>query len=247
MLTATALGSLLIGKVLFGPAVQVLTTAKGVAMGMRMHHMKTGMVESFFGGKGKGGGLFKGGPGKGGAFGSFARSGVGRVAAPIGIAMNSMGAYSNLTDKDKSNDMAGYGNIAGMLLGGALGAFGGPAGAMLGASLGGMAGGAIGGMIDGKQFGGGMDAGKTYLTGEGGPELIKSGTKSTVVANQDLQKTFDTQALETKMSVMGTELANANKALASMVNGVNTLVAVESRALKAVEKTARKEPQIGMV
>ncbi len=246
-LTASLIATALIGKVLFGPAVQVLTTAKGVAMGIRMSK-GMGMAQSFMGGgKGGAGGMFKGAPGKGGAFGSFARSGVGRVAAPVGIAMNSMGAYSNLTDKDKSNDMAGYGNIAGMLLGGALGAFGGPAGAMLGASLGGMAGGAIGGMFDGKQFGGGMDAGKTYLTGEGGPELIKSGTKSTVVANQDLQKTFDTQALETKMSVMGTELANANKALASMVNGVNTLVAVESRALKAVEKTARKEPQIGMV
>ena len=46
---------------------------------------------------------------------------------------------------------------------------------------------------------------------------------------------------------MSTELNNANKSLTSMVNGVNTLVAVESRALRAVEKTARKEPQIGTV
>ena len=244
-LTASLLGTALIGKVLFGPALQTLITAKGVAMGIRMSK-GMGMAQSFFGG-GKGGGLFKGGPGPGGAFGSFARSGVGRVAAPVGIAMNAMSAYSNLTDDDKKNDNAGIGTIAGSIIGGGLGLFAGPAGAMLGASLGGMAGGAIGGMFDGRQFGGGMEAGKTYLTGEGGPELIKSGTKSAVVANQDLQKTFDTQALETKMSVMGTELANANKALASMVNGVNTLVAVESRALKAVEKTARKEPQIGMV
>ena len=244
-LTATLLGTALIGKVLFGPALQTLITAKGVAMGIRMSK-GMGMAQSFFGG-GKGGGLFQGPAGKGGAFGSFARSGVGRVAAPVGIAMNAMSAYSNLTDDDKKNDIAGMGTIAGSIIGGGLGLFAGPAGAMLGASLGGMAGGAIGGMFDGRQFGGGMEAGKTYLTGEGGPELIKSGTKSAVVANQDLQKTFDTQALETKMSVMGTELANANKALASMVNGVNTLVAVESRALKAVEKTARKEPQIGMV
>ena len=92
-----------------------------------------------------------------------------------------------------------------------------------------------------------MDAGKTYLVGEAGPEMITSGTKSTVTANQDLKRTFDTQALETKMASMTTELTNANKALADMVNGVNTLVAVESRALKAVEKTARKEPTIGMV
>ena len=69
-----------------------------------------------------------------------------------------------------------------------------------------------------------------------------------MVANQDLQKTFDTSALESKMAVMNMELGNANKALANVVNGVNTLVAVESRALKAVEKTARKDVnQIGMV
>ena len=50
------------------------------------------------------------------------------------------------------------------------------------------------------------------------------------------------------MATMNMELGNANKALANVVNGVNTLVAVESRALKAVEKTARKDVnQIGMV
>ena len=49
------------------------------------------------------------------------------------------------------------------------------------------------------------------------------------------------------MSIMVTELTAANKTLASMVNGVNTLVAVEGRALKAVETTARKQPQVGMI
>ena len=93
-----------------------------------------------------------------------------------------------------------------------------------------------------------MDEGKTYLVGEKGPEVVTVGAKSTVTANQDLQKTFDTSALETKMAAMSTELNNANKALASMVNGVNTLVAVESRALKAVETTARKDRnQVGLV
>ena len=243
-LTASLFLGGLIGKVLFGPAIQVLTTAKGVAMGIRMSKG----LSAFGGGKGGAGGMFKGPPGKGGAFGSFARSGVGRVAAPLGIAMNSMGAYSNLTDKDKSNDMAGYGNIAGMLLGGALGAFGGPAGAMLGASLGGMAGGAIGGLFDGKEFGGGMDGGKPYLVGENGPEIVSTKSNSTVSANKDLENTFNTKALETKMASMVSELNSANKTLTSMVNGVNTLVAVESRALKAVETSARKDMnQVGMV
>lgn len=130
-----------------------------------------------------------------------------------------------------------------------IGLIGGPGGALLGASLGSMAGQYVGGMFGGeKQFGGGMDAGKMYLTGERGPELVTAGTKSTVTANQDLQRTFDTTALETKMASMITELNSANKTLSSMVNGVNTLVAVESRALRAVEKTARKDTnQIGLV
>ena len=93
-----------------------------------------------------------------------------------------------------------------------------------------------------------MAAGKTYLVGENGPEMVTAGTASTVTANQDLKQTFDTEALEMKMSSMVTELNNANKTLTNMVNGVNTLVAIEGRSLKAVEKTARKDVnQIGLV
>jgi len=243
-LTATLFLGGLIGKVLFGPAIQVLTTAKGVAMGIKM---SGGMgMGSAFGGKG--GGMFKGGPGKGGAFGSFARSGVGRIAAPVGIGMNALGAYSSLSDDDKTNDASGYGTIAGTAIGGLLGLLGGPAGAMLGASLGGMAGGAIGGMFNGKEFGGGMDGGKPYLVGENGPEIVSTKSNSTVSANKNLESTFNTKGLENKMSSMISELNSANKTLTSMVNGVNTLVAVESRALKAVETSARKDVnQVGMV
>ena len=242
-LTATLIGGALIGKVLFGPAMQILTTAKGVAMGIKMS-----------GGGGMFGGMSKGAigpnmPGKGGRFGAFARTGVGRGVGAVGLGMNALGAYSSLSDDDKTNDASGYGTIAGTALGGLLGLVGGPAGAMLGASLGGMAGGAIGGLFGGpKALGGGMDEGKTYLTGERGPELVTAGTKSTVTTNNDLMRTFDTSALESKMATMNMELGNANKALANMVNGVNTLVAVESRALKAVETTARKDRnQVGLV
>tara|TARA_A100000164_G_scaffold370639_1_gene397035 strand:- start:70 stop:2250 length:2181 start_codon:yes stop_codon:yes gene_type:complete len=245
-LTASLIGAALIGKVLFGPAMQVITTAKGVAMGINMS--KGGSMFGPMGDK-MGRALGKGGTGRGGAFGNFARTGIGRGVGAVGLGANALTAVTTLTDKDKSNDAAGFGTLAGTVLGGALGLLAGPGGALLGASLGGMAGGAIGGMFGGgKQYGGGMEAGKTYLTGEAGPELIKSGVNSAVVANQDLQKTFDTTNLETKMASMSTELNNANKALASMVNGVNTLVAVESRALKAVETTARKDRnQVGMV
>ncbi len=241
-LTATLISGALIGKVLFGPATQILTTAKGVAMGIKMSG-----GGSLFGGMGKAFG--KGGTGVGGKIGNFARSGVGRTVGAAGVGVNALGAYSSLSDDDKTNDASGYGTIAGTVLGGALGLLAGPGGALLGASLGGMAGGAIGGMFGGKRaFGGGMDAGKTYLTGERGPELITAGTSSTVTANNDLKSTFDTTALETKMASLVTEMNSANKTLTSMVNGVNTLVAVESRALKAVETTARKDRnQVGLV
>ena len=99
-----------------------------------------------------------------------------------------------------------------------------------------------------KQFGGGMDGGKPYLVGENGPEIVSTKSNSVVSANRDLESTFDTKALEHKMASMVTELNAANKTLTSMVNGVNTLVAVESRALKAVETSARKDMnQVGMV
>ena len=143
------------------------------------------------------------------------------------------------------------GKIAGIVtsaIGGALTglAFGGIPGAIAG-GLGGLA---LGGVsaFAGRQFGGAMDEGKTYLVGESGPEMVTSGTTGTVTANQDLKETFDTTALETKMASMVTELNSANKTLTSMVNGVNTLVAVESRALKAVETSARKDRnQVGLV
>ena len=50
------------------------------------------------------------------------------------------------------------------------------------------------------------------------------------------------------MSDSVTQMSNANTTLTNMVNGVNTLVAIEGRSLKAVETTARKDRnQIGIV
>ena len=103
-------------------------------------------------------------------------------------------------------------------------------------------------MIGGKQFGGSMAGGVPHLVGEAGPEIVTTKSTSMVTSNTDLAKTFNTQELENKMIAMVTELNAANKTLSDMVNGVNTLVAVESRALKAVETTARKDRnQVGLV
>ncbi len=226
------------GKFLFSKAIQIGIVAQGTAMGFRMAK-GMGFFQSTGVGRGKGGGA--GVP--------FARSTAGRGVGAIGLGLTAASAGANLMDGDSENNASAYGAIAGTIIGGILGSVIPGGGTILGAGLGGMAGQAIGGLFGGgKQFGGDMDAGKTYLVGEGGPEIVTTGTKSTVSANRDLKDTFNTEALEGKMASMVTELNNANKTLTNMVNGVNTLVAIEGRSLKAVEKTARKDVnQIGIV
>ncbi len=230
-LTATLIGTALGGKFLFNKAAQIGIIAAGTSIGMRGLGRTIGSVTKGFG---------KGGAARG-ALGFMGRTGLGAAGA-AGL------AYSGGLASGESNEEKILGALGSAASGALLGSAIAPG---IGTAIGGALGGAYGLMKaygGEKQFGGGMDEGKTYLTGERGPELITAGTKSTVTANQDLQKTFDTSALETKMAAMSTELNNANKALASMVNGVNTLVAVESRALKAVETTARKDRnQVGLV
>lgn len=78
--------------------------------------------------------------------------------------------------------------------------------------------------------------------------MVTAGTSSAVTANHDLQKIFNTEALESKMNSMVTALNSANTNLTNMVNGVNTLVAVDGRVMRAVEKTARTDRnQVGIV
>ena len=68
-----------------------------------------------------------------------------------------------------------------------------------------------------------------------------------VTSSQNMA-TFNTEALESKMAMMVTQLNTTNQNLTSMVSSVNTLVAVESKALRAVETTARKDRnQVGLV
>ena len=232
-LTAGLLAGALTGKFLFDKAAQIGIVAAGTRIGTA--HMATGAANTAL--------LKSGKIGIGGAIG-----GIGLAAGGVGL------AASGETKGEKAVGgllAAGGGALTGASIGSALA----PG---IGTVIGGILGGAIGGIgammasgandTPGRQFGGSMDTGRTYLVGESGPELVTAGTKSTVTANQDLKNTFNTEALEAKMATMTTELNNANKALANMVNGVNTLVAVESRALKAVETTARKDRnQVGLV
>ena len=229
-LTAGLFASALAGKFLFDKAAQIGIVAAGTRIGtahIAGSQTMAGMAKSGMrGGLRTAGGLGLMATGTGVA--ATAESNAGKAA---GLAMSAAGGA--LTGATIGSIIPGIGTVVGGIIGGAIGTLTGALGMQANAP--------------GRQFGGGMDAGKTYLVGEAGPEMITSGTKSTVTANADLKETFDTSRLETKMASMTTELTNANKALADMVNGVNTLVAVESRALKAVEKTARKEPTIGMV
>ena len=231
-LTAGLFAGALTGKFLFDKAAQIGIIAAGTRIGTA--HIagsstmaglaKTGMKGGL---RTAGGlGLMAGGTG----LAATAESNAGKAA---GVAMSAAGGA--LTGATIGSVIPLVGTLAGAIIGGAIGLTTGVLGMQANKT-------------PGRQFGGSMEGGQTYLVGERGPELVTAGTSSTVTANQDLQSTFDTTALETKMASMITELNSANKTLSSMVNGVNTLVAVESRALRAVEKTARKDTnQIGLV
>jgi hypothetical protein len=230
-LTAGLFAGALTGKFLFDKAAQVGIIAAGTRLGTAHiggAGVGTALAKSprAAGGALVGGGLMAGGT----ALAASAESAGGKAA---GIALSAGG---------------------GALTGASLGMLAGPVGAAIGGVVGGLLGAASSVLAmqanktPGRQFGGGMDVGKTYLVGESGPEMITAGTRSTVTANEDLKATFDTTALETKMASLVTEMSSANKTLTNMVNGVNTLVAIEGRSLKAVETTARKDRnQVGLV
>lgn len=234
-LTGAAIAGVLAGKFLFKRADQIGIIAAGTSIGMR----GIGGTLTKLGIGGKGSSL--------GRIGGAATTGLGRALPGLGAAIGVGSSLSMMASDNEDTARAGKFGLGGAALGALAGQLLIPipgVGALIGAGIGSMAGQAFGA----REFGGGMDAGKTYLTGERGPELVTAKTSSTVTSNRDLKDTFDTGALEMKMSSMITELNSANKTLANMVTGVNTLVAVESRALKAVEKTARKDPsQIGIV
>jgi len=224
-LTASLFTAGLAGKFLFNKAMQIGIIAAGTRLG------NSGVMSSIGGLKS---GLKIGAKGLG-------RVGLG-AAGVAGLAYSGGLAESSETAGGKALGIAGSA-VSGALTGAMFGVPGAIIGGLLGAGYGAIK------AYDGKRaFGGPMTAGSTYLTGERGPELVTAGKSSTVTANNDLQRIFNTDALEAKMNTMVTALNTANQSLTNMVNGVNTLVAVEGRALKAVETTARKDRnQVGLV
>ncbi len=223
-LTATILLGGLAGKYLFNKASQIGIIAAGTSIGFRGVGKTLSSIAGNFG---------KGGAGRSaGAF--LGKAGlVGAGLSGAALAGGSENAGVNVLGSAASGALAGSAfGLKGALIGGALGLGYGTFKALSGQ----------------RQFGGGMDMGKTYLTGERGPELVTPNVSSAVTSNNDLRNIFNTQELESKMNNMVTALNSTNQGISNMVNGVNTLVAVESRALKAVEKTARRDPsQLGLV
>jgi hypothetical protein len=192
---------------------------------------------------GGGGGMF-GGVGK--KAGGFAK-GVGRRLPMLGAIGTAGMSIHGLADDDPTNDKSSWAGIAGSVLGGIAGAMlGGPMGAMVGATLGNMAGSAVGGMFsgDGKAIGGDLTAGKSYLVGERGPELVTPSMASTVTSNANLNNALNFKPLETKMTSMVTELNATNKKLTNMVDGVNMLVGVNSKILRSTEGSLRVQRNV---
>ena len=198
--------------------------------------------------------LVSGGGGGGGMFGGM-KGGLKRgLNTKMGRGIGAVGALGTagmsvhgLVDDDKSNDASSWAGLAGSVLGGIAGFMvGGPGGAMLGATLGNMAGSAVGGAFsgDGKAIGGDLTAGKSYLVGERGPELVTPSMASTVTSNANLTNALNFEPLETKMTSMVTELNATNKKLTNMVDGVNMLVGVNSKILRSTEGSLRVQRNI---
>ena len=224
-LTATLFTAGMAGKYIFSKAIQIGIIAAGTRLG------NSGMMQSIQGLRGGVGGAM-------GTAGKFARGGIGAAGL----------AYSGGLATGESAGEKAMGILGSAASGALIGSAFGPG---IGTAIGGALGAAYGGykaLSGAKAFGGPMEAGGTYLTGENGPELVTAGASSSVTSNNDLQKTFSTEALESKMAMMVNQLNTTNQNLTSMVSSVNTLVAVESKALRAVETTARKDRnQVGLV
>jgi len=190
-----------------------------------------------------GGGMF-GGFGK--KAGGFAK-GVGRKLPMLGAIGTAGMSIHGIVDDDPTNDKSSWAGIAGSVLGGIAGAMlGGPMGAMVGATLGNMAGSTVGGMFsgDGKAIGGDMTAGKSYIVGEGGPELVEPSVASTVTSNANLSNALDFTPLDNKLASVVTELITTNKSLKEMGEGVNMLVGVNSKILRSSEGQLRVQRNV---
>ena len=224
-LTAGLITGALTGKFLFDKAGQIAIIAAGVRLG----------APGGLGSLGRAAKVTGGGLGLAAGVGTVAGGTALAASGEKGLGIGTAAAGGALSGAQIGSLIApGIGTAIGLVLGGLVGAGAGYLGSML--------------APDGMQFGGIINPTRATLVGEDGPEIIRSTQRANVTSNNDLESMFNLEPLETKMGTLVSELNAANKTLNDMVNGVNTLVAVNSRALKANETTARKvSGQIGLV
>jgi hypothetical protein len=232
-LTAGLLIAGLSGKLLYDAAKQTSIVAAGTRLGTAHLNLTGGSGAGALARKGAG----------------YAGKGVGGLAG-IGIGVG--GVSQAGTAETTGGKVMGVGQAAlgGALTGAMIGSVIPLVGTAVGAAIGGALGGASGlfAASQNKRTLGTIGAtGKSFEPNTG---LLHVEKGETVLNQADAQayNKFNTEALEMKLNSTVSELNAANKTLTNMVNSVNTLVAVESRALKAVETTARKDRnQVGMV
>ena len=230
-LTATALGGILLGKYLFSRGEQVMITAAGVRLG-------TAGLGKLLTSIGIGG--------KGSAIGRIGGS-VGRVLPGLGAAVGVGSSLAMLGSEDEDTRKKGKWGLGGAAAGALLGQFLIPipgVGALIGAGLGSMAGQFAGG----RQFGGPMDSGKSYLVHK--DEIITSGTSSTAVAKSDVSDILNTkyESMEKHLAAISTNITAGNKIRTSALESLNTSNMINNKTRVAVERTARTDPnRVGLV
>lgn len=219
----------LTGKFLFDKAAQIGIITAGTAAGFKIAQ----------------GGL--------GAVGGAARKGAGvagkGIGALAGVGLLAGGTAQAATAETDSGKLIGGLQAAGggALTGATIGSLIAPGiGTAIGAALGGLLG-AGSAFIASRQDG---TAGATGQMSEPASILtqVEQGERVLNPAETAAVNNFNTEGIETKMGTLVSELNAANKTLNSMVNGVNTLVAVNSRQLEVNKQTARKVGgQVGLV
>jgi hypothetical protein len=183
----------------------------------------------------------------GGAKG-FAKAGAGFMGKGIGVGAGLMGAgyFGNMAGKKGATAGEKTAGVLGSAASGALaGAMFGPWGALIGGGIGAAYGGYK--ALSGKRaFGGGMDAGKSYLVHKN--EMITPDTSSTVTAKKDVKELLNTETMEKHLALISIHLAEGNKVRSTSLNALNTSNMINNKTRIATENSARKDRnQVGLV
>jgi hypothetical protein len=229
---ATALGGILVGKVLFGPAAQILIITEGVRRGMLA--------------AGGGGGMF-GGVGKTArGAGRFLARGAGALSVGTGLLYGGSQAMSD----DAKTQKEGIGRMIGTGIG-ALGFISKP---LLG-TLTTMVGSEIGAQI-GKRFpaGSGNVSANTVLVNDGPRREYAMTTMGASKILTDIQTgnqiamatpDLNLSPVVSQMTMLNNTLSSADNKLQEMIKGVNTLVGYSETTARATKRTADRNGPYG--